>query len=165
MTRPHLVPTQARGLTDMAPRLIELAIHGPDLVLAGKFEHWVPVAIETGGGESEAQVLFDVTSPGPANDGDGDLLFSFSANHLKRLKDGTYLARGTFRHGEVERAVEALVQAPVAHSPFASLTFRLDEAVFPEVWSEFSGRLAAHDPTDGEMRPRAWLLAPLLAAA
>jgi hypothetical protein len=161
MTLPETFATEPRA--EVTPRIIELAIHGADLVLAGKFEHWVPVAIETGGGESEAQVLFDVTSSGPANDG-GEL-FSYTAKKVSRLADGAYLAKGTFRAGDVIRGVEALVQAPAGHSPFASITFRLDEAAFPEVWQEFSGRLSGRGPADLEVRPRAWLLAPVLAAA
>lgn len=160
MTAPNTTPNDAPA---RAFRRIDLAIHGADLVIDGRFEHWVPVAMETGGGQSEAQVLFDVTSPGPANDG-GEL-FSFTASNVEQLQEGAYLAKGNLRRGDVVRSIEALVQSPVAHSPFASVTFRVDEEAFPEIWTEFSGRLAAHDPADTEVRPRAWLLSPVLAAA
>jgi len=156
MTSTHTIPAAP------AP-FIELAIRGADLVLAGRFEHWVPVALETGGGESEAQVLFDVTSPGPANDG-GEL-FSFIGSEVQRLAEQAYLVKGQLRRGDVERPVDALVQAPAGHSPFASVTFRVDEAAFPEVWDELTGRLQARPAADEEVRPRAWLLAPVLAAA
>jgi hypothetical protein len=163
MIRPDTTPTTTARARVAAPRLIDLAIHGSDLVIAGRFEHWVPVSLETGGAQGEAQVLFDVTSPGPANDA-GDL-FAFTSSDVRQLADGAYLARGSFRQGETEHSVEAVVQAPAGHSPFAAVTFRVDEAAFPEVWSALADRMAARPAADLEVRPRAWLLAPVLAAA
>lgn len=134
------------------------------MLLAGKFEHWVPLSLETGGKHGEAQIVFDVTSPGPANDTGGEV-FSFVCDNARRVADGTYLARGTMRRGDVQRASRAMVQAPAAHSPFAVVTFQVAETVFPEVWEELSARVASQEGAKGEVRPRAWLLPPAVAAA
>ena len=134
------------------------------MLLAGRFEHWVPLALETGGKRNQAQVVFDVTSTGPANDR-GDEAFSFVSKKVRRVADGTYLAQGTMRRGEVQRASKAVVQAPAAHSPFAVVTFEIAEAVFPELWEELSARVANQEGSKAEVRPRAWLLTPLIAAA
>jgi hypothetical protein len=145
------------------PRFIDLSIRGGELLLAGRFEHWVPMALESGGKRHEAQVVFDVTSTGPAND-TADV-FSFVSNKVRRTAPGTYLARGTMRRGDVERPSSATVQAPAAHSPFAVVTFEVDEAAFPELWGELSARVASQDGSNAEVRPRAWLLTPVVAAA
>ena len=132
--------------------------------MAGKFEHWVPMSLETGGKKSEAQLVFDVTSTGPANDTVGEV-FSFVSSKVRRVGDGAYLARGTMRRGDVQRASSAMVQAPAAHSPFAVVTFQVDEGAFPELWEELSARVADQDDAKAEVRPRAWLLPPVVAAA
>jgi len=75
------------------------------------------------------------------------------------------MAKGIMRRGDLESTAEAIVQAPPAHSPFAVLTFRMDEGVFPEVWSELSARAATQDGASLEVRPRAWSFAQALAAA
>jgi hypothetical protein len=145
-----------------APRFIQLDIHGGEVVLAGKFEHWLPVSMETGGDASEAQVVFDVTSPGPAND--LGQVFSFASSEVKRTGKGTYVATGTMRRGDVTRKAEAVVHTPLAHSPFAAVTFNVDEGAFPEVWSELSARVS--DRVDeSEVRPWAWLRPPEVAVA
>jgi len=145
------------------PRFIHLSISGADLLLSGRFEHWVPMALDSDGESHEAQVVFDVTSTGPAND-TGEV-FSFVSNKVRRTADGAYLAKGTMRRGDVERPSSATLQVPAAHSPFAVVTFDLDEAAFPEVWSELSERVATQDGSNAEVRPRAWLLTPTVAAA
>jgi hypothetical protein len=150
------------GAASTAPRAIELAIRGKDLLLAGKFEHWVPMALETGGKHGQAQLLFDVTSAGRAND--ADELFSFTSRDVRRAADGTFRAKGTLRQGDVEQASEAIVQVPAEHSPFAAVTFDVDEAIFPEVWSELSTRVAATG-LNTDVRPQAWVLMPTVAAA
>jgi hypothetical protein len=146
------------------PSFIDLSIRGGELLLEGKFEHWVPMALESGGKQSQAQLVIDVTSSGPAIDA-GDELFSFVSTKIRRVAEGTYLAQGTMQRGDVQRASEATVQAPAAHSPFAVVTFELAEGVFPEVWDELSARVAGQDGAKGELRPRAWLLPPMVAAA
>jgi hypothetical protein len=146
------------------PRFIDLSIRGGQLLLEGRFEHWVPMALESGGKRSQAQLVFDVTSTGPAND-TGDAFFSFESSKVRRVADGTYLAQGVMRHGEVHRLGKATVQAPAAHSPFAVVTFELSEDAFPEVWEELSVRVATQDGSNAEVRPKAWLLTPMVAAA
>jgi hypothetical protein len=146
------------------PRFITLSIRGAELLLDGKFEHWVPMALESGGRQSHAQLVVDVTSTGPTNDS-GDELFSFVSSKVRRVADGTYVAQGTMQRADVQRAGEATVQAPAAHSPFAVVTFEVADAAFPEVWDELSARVARQDGPDAEVRPRAWLLAPTVAAA
>jgi hypothetical protein len=157
-------PVAAAGPVVGQPRFIHLSIRGDDLLLEGKFEHWVPMALESGGKRNEAQVVFDVTSVGPAND-TGDEMFSFVASKIRQIADGTYLARGTMRRGDALRPSTATVQAPAAHSPFAVVTFQVDEGAFPEVWDELSARVATQDGSNAEVRPRAWLLTPVVAAA
>jgi hypothetical protein len=146
------------------PRFIDLSIRGEDLLLEGKFEHWVPMALESGGKRGQAQLVFDVTSSGPAND-TGVELFSFVSTRARRVADGAYVAQGTMQQGDVHRAARATVQTPAAHSPFAIVTFEVVEAAFPEVWEELSARVASQDGSNGEVRPRAWLLTPTIAAA
>ena len=121
------------------------------------------MALESGGKRNEAQLVFDVTSSGPAND-TGEV-FSFASTDVRRKAEGTYLAKGVMRRGDVQQASNATVQAPGAHSPFAVLTFQVDEVTFPEVWSELSARFESADGSNAEVRPRAWLLTPVLAAA
>src|SRR5687768_13598011 len=111
-------PVAAVVLAGGQPRRIDLSIVGGDLLLAGKFEHWVPMALESGGRRSAAQLVVDVTSVGPANDAGGEV-FSFVSNKVRRVADGTYRARGTLRRGDVQRTSDATVQAPAVHSPFA----------------------------------------------
>ena len=162
MTRQDAAPRTAPAATPA--RFIDLSIAGGDLLLSGKFQHWVPMALETGGKQSEAQVVFDVTSSGPANDTGGEV-FSFVSNKVRRIDEGTYLARGTLRRGGVSRASQATVQSPATHSPFAVVTFEVDEAAFPELWDELSARVASQEGSNAEVRPQAWLLTPVLAAA
>jgi hypothetical protein len=166
VTRPDATPTlhvAATGLDVGQPRFIDLSIRSEDLVLSGKFEHWVPMALESGGKQNEAQLLVDVTSHGPGHG--TDAVFSFTSTNVRRMGSDAYLARGTIGRGDVQRAIEVLVQAPQRHSPFAAMTFRLDEPVFPDVWSELAARYAAHTDSSAEVRPRAWLLTPAVASA
>jgi hypothetical protein len=166
MTRRQLTPTPvaASGPGPGQPRFIDLSIRGDELLLEGKFEHWVPMALETGGKRSHAQLVIDVTSPGPAND-TGEELFSFVASKVRKVTDDSYVAQGVMQRGDVQRPGRATVQAPAAHSPFAVVTFEMTEAAFPEVWEELSTRVARQGGPDAEVRPRAWLLTPTVAAA
>jgi len=167
MNRQPTTPSHPVSATSPAvsqPHFIDLSIRGEDLLLEGKFEHWVPMALESGGKRNHAQLVFDVTSHGPAND-TGDELFSFVSTRVRRVADGAYVAQGTMQRGDVRRAGTATVQAPAGHSPFAVVTFELTEAAFPEVWEELSARVASQEGSKGEVRPRAWLLTPVIAAA
>jgi hypothetical protein len=156
-------PVAASGPIAGQPRFIDLSIRGGELFLAGRFDHWVPMALESGGKSSHAQLVVDVTSVGPAND--TAELFSFVSSKVRRMADGAYLATGTLSRGDVQRASRASVQAPGAHSPFAVVTFEVDEAVFPEAWIELSARVGAQDTSTAQVRPHAWLFTPAVAAA
>lgn len=139
-------------------------MRGEDLLLSGKFGHWVPLSLDDGSGKlPEAQLVFDVTSVGPANDG-GEV-FSFVATEVEPLVAGAYLARGTLRRDDREQPAQAVLQAPATHSPFALVTFQIDPATFPELWSELEARVANDQVPEGEVRPWAWPQAPTLAAA
>jgi hypothetical protein len=160
---PSARPVAAAELAVGQPRFIDLSIKGEDLLLSGKFEHWVPMSLESGGKQNEAQLLVDVTSHGPADD--ADAIFSFESKVVRRISAEAFLAKGTLRRGDVQRATEVVVQIPPTHSPFAAVTVHLDEPVFPEVWSELSARFATQGGAESEVRPRAWLLTPVVAAA
>jgi hypothetical protein len=121
------------------------------------------MSLESGGKHNEAQLLVDVTSHGPTNA--TDAVFSFVSNVVRRVGPDAFLAKGTIRRGDVQRPADALVQVPPTHSPFAAVTFQLDEPTFPEVWSELSARFASQDGSNARVHPRAWLLAPTVAAA
>jgi hypothetical protein len=149
------------------PSVIRLAINGKDLMLAGRFNHWTPVAVEGGGtgGESAVQLFFDVTSL--ARTDETEDLFEFTSHQVKRIGDLAFLVKGTMKQGDVERPVDAVVQTPVAHTPFVAITLPFEAEVFPEIWSDMSALVSAR--VDGEsaqmMHPQAWLKAPSLAAA
>jgi hypothetical protein len=132
-------------------------------MLSGKFEHWVPLSLETGGRHAEAQVVLDVTSVGPVND--TPEVFSFESSDVRATGEGVYLAKGIMRRDDRERKAEALVQTPATHSPFALVTFQVDNKIFADVWSDLEARVAEPHAPDGEVRPWAWLQAPVLAAA
>jgi hypothetical protein len=146
------------------PRVIRLAINSKELMVAGRFDHWVPVAMEGNGAEGAAQLFFDVT--GMARRADDEELFSFESTEVKRVGDLAFVARGTLRQGETERVVDAVVQTPMAHTPFLAITFPLDQAAFPEIWGDLAA-LVAGGRNDGALQitPRAWLRVPALAAA
>jgi hypothetical protein len=145
-----------------SPHVIRLAITSKDLMVAGRFDHWLPVAMEGDGAEGAAQIFFDVT--GMARNPEDAELFSFESTKVKRLGDLAFVATGTLKVGEVERSVEAMVQTPLAHTPFVAITFPLDQAAFPEIWGDLSALVTGR--ADGtQMSPRAWLKAPTLAAA
>jgi hypothetical protein len=146
------------------PRVIRLAINSKQLMVAGRFDHWVPVAMEGNGAETAAQVLFDVT--GMAGRAEDEELFSFEATEVKRVGDLAFVAKGTLRQGETERTVDVVVQTPMAHTPFVALTFPLEQSAFPEIWADLAA-LVAGTRNDGQiqMTPRAWLTAPALATA
>jgi hypothetical protein len=145
------------------PHVIRLSISSKDLMLDGRFDHWVPVAMEGDGAEGAAQLFFDVT--GMAGRGEEDELFSFESTKVKRLGELAFVATGLLRQGEVERTVDAVVQTPLAHTPFFAITFPLDQAAFPDVWGDLSALVSVRTEGGTQMTPRAWLRAPALASA
>jgi hypothetical protein len=164
--------TQAIGfeLRLQAVQPINLRIAGADLLLAGRFEQWVPLALAEGKGDGEAtaQLLIDVTSTSRAQrkgDKQSADLLSFSATDVELVGPQSYRAKGKLRADGVTRPAEALLHNPAGHTPFLIMTLPIDRAHFAEVWSAFEDRAAATPAGDREMRPRAWLRAPELAAA
>jgi hypothetical protein len=143
--------------------VVQLSITSKDLVIAGRFDHWLPVAMEGNGAEGAVQVLFDVTGLSTRQE-DGEL-FSFEATKVKRVNAQSFAVTGLLKQGEVERTVEALVQTPMAHTPFVAITFPLDATAFPELWGDLSALVSGHNDNAVPMSPRAWLRAPALAAA
>jgi hypothetical protein len=148
---------------DGKPHVVRLAIRSKELMVAGRFDHWVPVAMEGNGAEGAAQLFFDVT--GMTSRPEDAELFSFESTQVKRVGELAFVATGTLQQGDVERTVDAVVQTPMAHTPFLAITFPVDETVFPDVWSDLSDLVSALPDGNSQMGPRAWLRAPTLAAA
>jgi hypothetical protein len=143
---------------------IRLAIAGSDLMVNGRFDHWVPVAAEGGSPEEGAvQIFFDIT--GMARAQQPDELFSFQATDVDRLGPFAYVVKGTMTKGDTSEPMEAVVQTPPAHTPFLVVTFAIDRKVFPNVWEDLSAVVAARDEQTSQIHPRAWLRAPTLATA
>jgi hypothetical protein len=144
---------------------IRLQIAGADLLLSGRFDQWMPVALgESQEGPAVMQILFDVTSNGsarPASD-----LFSFKARSVEAVAQQSYRLKGTLQAGGSVGEVEALLQNPPGHTPFFMILFKLDRETFPELWAAVEERSEwAHTSGEKELRPRAWLREPKLAAA
>jgi hypothetical protein len=145
---------------------IGLEIAGAELMVNGRFDHWVPVAAEGGGGDEGAvQIFFDVTGMAPPVERSGEELFSFTATDVDRLGPFAYLSRGYIRHGEEEAPMEAVIQTPPAHTPFVVVTFSIDRRKFPEIWKDLATVVANRPDGNAQMHPRAWLRAPTLASA
>lgn len=145
---------------------IRLQIAGADLLLAGRFEQWMPVLLGEGedGALGAVQILFDVTSNRSARPG-GDL-FSFKARSVEAVGPQAYRLKGTLRAGASSGEVEAVLQNPPGHTPFFVILFRMDPAAFPELWTAFEEKVAGVEGSgQQELRPRAWLKEPALAAA
>jgi hypothetical protein len=152
------IPTPAQA--------IGLRIAGADLLLSGRFEQWVPLALAEGKEEGAVQLLLDVTSTPRGRRNDGRELFSFSSTEVEAVAPQQYRAKGKLRSGGVTRAAEALLHSPVGHTPFFIMTLPIDRAHFPDLWTEMEDRAAAaQDSADKDLRPRAWLRVPELAAA
>jgi hypothetical protein len=147
---------------------IRLQIAGADLLLSGRFEQWMPVLLSTGdeGNLAAVQILFDVTSNrSVAARSQGELL-SFKSKSVEAAGKQAYKVTGTLRAGAVSQEVEALLQNPPGHTPFFVILFRIDPEKFPGLWETLETRAAAvNDAGQEELRPRAWLRAPDLAAA
>jgi hypothetical protein len=143
---------------------IHLEIAGGELMVSGRFDHWVPVAAEGGNpDEGAVQIFFDVT--GMARPQDGEELFSFHATEVDRLGPFAYIAKGVMKKGELEEPMEAVVQTPPAHTPFVVVTFSIDRKKFSEIWQDLTAVVATRDENNTQLHPRAWLKVPSLASA
>ena len=151
-----------------ADRPISLRIAGADLLLSGRFDHWRPIGV-TGweDGHANAHLLFDATatSGGAPTRRNPDLL-SFASRAVEQVGDHAYRARGTLRGDGAQRTIEATIQTPSGHSPFFFVTLDLDRQAFAGLWTELQVLASQpHQEESTEMRPRAWLRSPVLAAA
>jgi len=144
---------------------IGLSIAGSDLMVNGRFDHWVPVAAEgASADEGAVQIFFDVT--GMARPQDRDDLFVFQATDVDRLGPFAYIAKGTVTRGDTVEPMEVVVQTPPAHTPFLEVTFSIDRKKLPDVWEDLSAVVEARDSTsNSQLHPRAWLRPPTLATA
>jgi hypothetical protein len=143
---------------------IGLSIAGADLMVKGRFDHWLPVAAEGATpDEGAVQIFFDVT--GMARPQDVDELFSFHASDVERLGPFAYIAKGAMRQGEAQEVMEAVIQTPPAHTPFVVVTFSIDRKKFPDMWHDLSAVVAGRDENNAQLHPRGWLRAPTLATA
>ena len=163
LSEDSLRPPEKTG--DMTARPIRLQIAGADLLLSGRFEQWMPIVLsEEQEGASAVQVLFDVTSNRSVR-ARSDLLF-FKAKSVQAIGPQSYRLKGTLTADGVKREVEAVLQSPPGHTPFFMILFRLDREAFPALWDAFGDRAARLDASgQQELRPRAWLREPDLAAA
>jgi hypothetical protein len=144
---------------------IGLSIAGSELMVNGRFDHWVPVAAEGAGPEEGAvQIFFDVTGMAPSQE-DRDELFAFHASDVDRLGPFAYIAKGTVRRGDATEPMEVVVQTPPAHTPFLVVTFSIDRKKFPEIWDGLTAVAEDRDPNNSQIHPRAWLRPPTLASA
>jgi hypothetical protein len=174
-------PTQG-SVSVPVGRPIALHIAGGDLLLDGRFNHWIPVAVMNDNPDlGVVQLLCDSTSP--ANDlasGSSDPqreapdaqsgaaradLFRFDSKKVRPKGKHVFLVEGTLGTGEEEHGVEVVVHLPQGHSPFFFVTVPIDRKRFPELWSHIEDKVIAPIADQQEMRPLAWLRAPLLAAA
>ena len=149
-------------------RPISLRVAGADLLLSGRFDHWRPVNV--GGwedGQASASLLFDATATsGDAPTRRNPDLLSFASKAVEQVSEHSYRARGTLRADGAQRTVDAVIQTPSGHSPFFFLTLGLERQAFAGLWTELQVLAnQPHEGESGEMRPRAWLRLPVLAAA
>jgi hypothetical protein len=149
---------------------ISLRIVGGSLLLSGRFEQWMPLVLAEGQeGQGTAQILFDVTSnlrrtPSRSDAAWDPDLFSFEATRVKSVGKQAYRIDGRMTVGAESGEAEAVLQSPPAHTPFCVLVFTIDRTRFPGLWEALEVRVGAQDAA-AEVRPRAWLKAPDLAAA
>ncbi len=172
MTDTHVQTQEANG-TGLGARPIGLHVSGADLLLEGRFNHWMPVAVMSDRPDvGVVQILFDSTSP--ANEGarpPGQDLFSFRAEEAKPVGERVFSAKGRLEvegQGAAEdedAEVEAIIQAPEGHSPFFFVTLSIDRTRFEPLWSAIEDRAVLSLGEQKEMRPSAWLRVPGLAAA
>ncbi len=155
-------------MADPADVAIRLQIAGADLLLSGRFEQWMPVLLSTGDDANLAavQILFDVTSNRSVAPRAQGHLLSFKSKSVEAVGKQAYKLVGTLRAGGVSKEVEALLQNPPGHTPFFVILFRIDPQAFPGLWETLETRAAGlEEGSQEELRPRAWLRAPELAAA
>ena len=152
-----------------AGQSINLRIAGADLLLSGRFEQWAPLALAEGKDESAVQLLLDVTSTPGGREGKAKPateLFSFTSTSVESVAPQSYRAKGRLRSHGITRQTEVLLHSPVGHTPFFIMTVPIDRAIFGELWTELEDRAAMTAAgQERDMRPRAWLRAPDLAAA
>lgn len=149
---------------------VHLRIAGANLLLSGRFEQWVPLVMTAGQqGETEgaAQILVDVTSTardqGRARPAD---LLTFRARSVEQTGPQVYQAKGTLNARGATGPATAVLQSPEGHTPFLLVTLSFDRERFGELWQGLEDRvLAGNEGGKSEVRPRAWLRAPELAAA
>jgi hypothetical protein len=149
---------------------IVLRVTGADLLLAGRFLHWMPVTLISGkDNEGMAQLLFDVTSNRSSNRAAGDQpipsFFEFKTTAVKAVGPQAYRLKGTLK-SEAGGELEAVLESPRDHTPFFAMSFTLDRTKFASLWTAFEDKAAAAIAKgQEELRPWAWLREPLLAAA
>jgi hypothetical protein len=165
-TSPNLAPIPVPPVYDGArSQTIRLAIAGSELMVNGRFDHWVPVAAEGGNPEEGAvQIFFDVTGMARPQQLDEEL-FAFHASEVERLGPFAYIVKGTITKDDRSEPMEAVIQTPPAHTPFVVITFAFDRQKFPEIWGDLSAVVAARDEHSSQIHPRAWLRPPTLATA
>lgn len=151
-------------------RPVWLDISGGDLLLTGQFEQWLPVAMERPSPDSEGsvQLLVDVTSltgsPGARRSGLETM--SFVSHDVTATGPLTYSASGTLTAGRAHRDLKVILQTPGVHTPFCLLTFSLPAREYGALWRAFEARFTPEeDGTSREVRARAWLRVPEVAAA
>jgi hypothetical protein len=136
--------------------------------IQGRFDHWVPVAVEASSpDQGSAQIFFDVTGldrGGPRARSEADL-FTFTSDSAMTISPFAYLAKGFMERGDRKLPAEALIQTPAAHTPFVSITFAVDRGRFADLWDDLDAVVTT--PADGSipLQPRAWLRMPTLASA
>lgn len=168
--------TASQTVVVPSPEAIELRVIGADLLLVGRFMHWMPVTLISGkDNEGLAQVLFDVTSNSSvANAAAAGLsvapLFEFKTTSVKAAAAQAYRLRGILKSGtgaSLESGeVEAVLQSPRDHTPFFAITFTINREKFATLWTAFEDKAAsAIARGQEELRPWAWLREPQLAAA
>jgi hypothetical protein len=151
---------------DQSVGSIRLQIAGADLLLSGRFEQWMPVRLHEGDDRepATAQILFDVTSNRSRRQGK-DLL-TFKSRSVETVGPQTYRLKGTLEADGHSGPVEAMLQNPPGHTPFFLIMFRIDRTSYPTLFDAFEDRVARVQTLgQDELRPRAWLRAPELAAA
>lgn len=160
---PELLPPQ----TPIESRPILLDIAGEELVLRGRFDHWVPVATESvSADEGAAQFFLDVTAVArPSGHGSAEDLFSFRSREVERIGPHAFRAGGQMQQGDAVAEIQAVVQSPAAHTPFAIITFTVDRRVLGDLWAQVETAVGARTEDGEEKVPRAWLRPPTLALA
>lgn len=146
---------------------LQLHIAGSGLLLNGRFAQWVPLlmdGVQDAAGDAHVQLLVDATSA-PLPSGPDAPLFSFHSRRVRALAPMLFAVEGTFRAEGGEHLVSATVQAPDPFTPFFLITFALPRAELPGVWATFDRSVGHGGDPEGNVRARAWLRPPAIAAA